>query len=296
MNEILCFDENGDSIDKLSQWDTNLELFINWEYSVTPIFHFYNTNSRKILVVKGLINSEKNTAQASIPNILLQESYPIIVFVYLEQETATGYLKGESIYNFQIPVYEKPKPQDYKYVENTEYISWIKLEQNLTSRIEKIVARGNEVVGEYESALDHVLAVKDEVDNVKDEADTILDNINTSVSENKKVLKDITKVSEDVEEYGEELRSSILTQVSNATEQANDAKSEASSAKRYAREASSSVQSAQRYAEQAQKYAEQAHKTSDILYLEERVSKLESVSTVETNIASVENLKDYLGI
>jgi hypothetical protein len=124
MNEILCFDANGNSIDKLSQWDTNMELFINWEYSVTPIFHFCNTNSKRILVVKGTVDSEDGTiSKANIPNILLQEASPIVVYVYMEKDTPTGYLTGETIYSFQIPVREKPKPVDYKYFENTEYTS-----------------------------------------------------------------------------------------------------------------------------------------------------------------------------
>lgn len=151
MNEILAFDSKRNTIEKFVQWDNNLEMYINWDYlDITPIFHFTNTRSDRILVVKGeVIQTDIDiVAKANVPNILLTESYPVMAYVYLEEEEGDiGYAKGETIYTIRIPIEEKPRPEDYKYFENTEYISWMKLEQEVRYRIEKLIVEGNEALG-----------------------------------------------------------------------------------------------------------------------------------------------------
>lgn len=139
MYEIMCFDKNRNTIERLTQYDTNKVLYINWDYDIAPIFQFSNTKSDRVLVVKSeLIKDEMNTmAKVNIPNVLLTEAYPIEVYVYLEQETDFGYIEGDTVYTAIIPVDKKDKPEDYKYFENTEYISWVKLEEELAYRIRK---------------------------------------------------------------------------------------------------------------------------------------------------------------
>lgn len=281
MNEILCFDANGNSIDKLAQWDTNLELYINWEYSVTPIFHFSNTNSKRILVVNGTIDGA--VAKANIPNILLQEASPLVVYVYLEKDTPSGYLTGETIYNFKIPVHEKAKPEDYEYFENTEYISWVQLEKLMTQRIDNLVNRGSSVVGEYESALAQIEGIRN---NVRDTANEVFD----SVTENKKVLYD----TEIALANAVEAENNAREQVVEATNQAEIAKQQADATKEDAVEVASNVELAKGYAEQSKKYSEKAKEVSDIADLEERVTELEQASSL--NVASIEEIKAFLGI
>ena len=139
MYEIMCLDKNGNSIDRLTQYDTNQVIYINWDYgNINPVFQFSNMNSEKILVVKG--NVENGRAKANVPNILLTESSPIEVYIYLEQEDGNGLINGETIYKSIIPVDEKDKPEDYKYFENTEYLSWVELERQLKYRINKLEA------------------------------------------------------------------------------------------------------------------------------------------------------------
>lgn len=142
MHKIMCFDENGNTIDRLTQYDINQTLYINWDYSVSPVFQFSNEKNDRILVVKGeIIKGDLNTvAKVNIPNILLTEAYPIKIYVYLEQESETGYLEGNTVFNSIIPVNKKDKPEDYEYFENTEYISWVKLEEELMHRINKLDA------------------------------------------------------------------------------------------------------------------------------------------------------------
>lgn len=120
-NRINCFDLNGNSIDNFTQWDTNQTIYIeDWNYNSTPVFHFCNPKSDVALVVKGSIEKD-NRAKVDIPNVFLQEAYPIIIFVYLENDTS-----GKTIYVLEIPVKRKPKPHDYEYTENIDYMSWTK--------------------------------------------------------------------------------------------------------------------------------------------------------------------------
>lgn len=286
MNEILCFDSYGDSIDKLVQWDTNLELYINWNYSETPIFHFSNANSQRILVIKGVINAEDKTAKANIPNILLQESSPLTVYVYLEKksnESPTAHLKGETIYTFKIPVHAKEKPEDYEYTENTEYISWMEFEKNMQNRVDNLVTRGNTVVGEYETALAQIEGIRDIVISTADEVDSDKVYIDRVLSQIDAKLAETNKSEDNASSYAEEAKTQAEVSANQASlSQANVIKTD------------DNVALAKEYADKAQKYAEQAHEESDILYLEERVSRLEQVSGV--NVVTLEEIKAYLGI
>lgn len=143
MVRVLCLDSLGNSIDYFTQWDVNQTIYIDdWDYDFTPIFHFCNTKSKEALVVKGQIVG--NQIKSSVPNILLQSAYPVIVFVYLENDTS-----GTSIYMSEIPVRHKPKPEDYEYTENIEYVSWVKLE----AEAEEFIAQLKSDKEEYEKTL-----------------------------------------------------------------------------------------------------------------------------------------------
>ena len=157
MYEIMCFDEYGNSIDEFSQWDTNRIMYIDWEHSCEPIFQFGNTKSDRLLVVKGRITGDKpnKIAEVNVPNILLQQAYPIIGFVYLESEVDgnENYYTGKTAYNFKIPVRAKLKPDDYKYTENTEYVSWFKLESKARTYLAELEVETNRFKAEYEDTL-----------------------------------------------------------------------------------------------------------------------------------------------
>ena len=154
MHEIMCFDKYGNSIDEFVQWDINRMMYIDWEYNCIPIFQFGNTKSDRLLVVKGRIieDETKKIAEVNVPNIMLQQAYPIIGFVYLESEVNgdDNYYNGKTIYKFKIPVRAKAKPQDYKYSENTEYISWIKLKDEAREYLDELKNEVDNFLNEYE--------------------------------------------------------------------------------------------------------------------------------------------------
>lgn len=157
MYEIMCFNEYGNSINEFVQWDTNRVMYIDWEHNCIPIFQFGNTKSDRLLVVKGRIieDETKKIAEVNVPNILLQQAYPIVGFVYLETEVDgnENYYAGQTVYNFKIPVRAKVKPEDYKYTENTEYISWINLESEARAYLAELEVETNRFKAEYEDTL-----------------------------------------------------------------------------------------------------------------------------------------------
>ena len=157
MYEIICFDKYGNSIDEFVQWDINRQLYINWEHDCTPIFQFGNTKSDRLLVVRGRLIEEDGLtiAEVNVPNILLQQPYPVLCFVYLENEVDgdEGYFVGKTVFNFNIPVKKKKKPEDYKYQENTEYISWVNLEAEAKTFIAELELETHRIITELEDAL-----------------------------------------------------------------------------------------------------------------------------------------------
>lgn len=208
MYEIMCFDEYGNSIEEFVQWDINRVMYIDWEHSCTPIFQFGNTKSDRLLVVKGRIieDETKTIAEVNVPNILLQQPYPIIGFVYLENEVDgnEGYFAGKTIYNFKIPVRAKKKPEDYKYQENTEYISWINLEAQAKAYLAELEVETNRFKEEYKDALGDAKENAERAIQAAEEAKVSEDNAKDSEN-NAKTSEEAAKLSEIASKTSEEV-------------------------------------------------------------------------------------------
>ena len=206
MYEIMCFDEYSNSINEFAQWDTNRVMYIDWEHNCVPIFQFGNTQSDRLLVVKGRIieDETKKIAEVNVPNILLQQAYPIIGFVYLETEVDGNdhYYAGKTVYNFKIPVRAKVKPQDYKYTENTEYISWINLEAEAREYLAELEIATNEFMVEYEDILGTARENADRAVQAANEAKMSEDNAKVSENAAKK-SENNAKASENVAKASE---------------------------------------------------------------------------------------------
>lgn len=143
MIEIDCYDLQGNSIDYVTQWDINQVLYIeDWKHDEMPIFHFCNKNSKMSLVVVG--EKDENRIKAKIPNILLQEPYPITAFLYKANDES-----GTTVYATRIPINKKPKPNDYEYEDNAEHISWAKLEAEAVAFLNRL----ENTTKEYETTL-----------------------------------------------------------------------------------------------------------------------------------------------
>lgn len=108
------------------QWDIDRRIIIS-DPTVDNV-HFCNRTDDCSLVVK--VYEEDGKRLADVPNILLQESWPIHVYAYC----GSRYTKQEAIYK----VNPRSKPADYVYTE-TEVATWSKLEQRMDN-IENFVS------------------------------------------------------------------------------------------------------------------------------------------------------------
>lgn len=121
MYEVPCLDLNGDTINKLYQWDIDQKIVINLEgcdvnyLKNAPEVHFCNSSRKEALVVRSTV-SNHDTITVDVPNILLQEAYPLLVYVYLTDANDSSSQK--TILYSEIPVRKRAKPSDYLYVEN----------------------------------------------------------------------------------------------------------------------------------------------------------------------------------
>lgn len=121
MYEVPCLDINGDTINKFYQWDIDQKIAINLEgcdvnyLKNAPEVHFCNSSRKEALVVRSTV-SNHDTITVDVPNILLQEAYPLLVYVYLTDANDSSSQK--TILYSEIPVRKRAKPSDYLYVEN----------------------------------------------------------------------------------------------------------------------------------------------------------------------------------
>lgn len=121
MYEVPCLDLNGDTINKFYQWDIDQKIVINLEgcdvnyLKNAPEVHFCNSSRKEALVVRSTV-SNHDTITIDVPNVLLQEAYPLLVYVYLTDANDSSSQK--TILYSEIPVRKRAKPSDYLYVEN----------------------------------------------------------------------------------------------------------------------------------------------------------------------------------
>lgn len=133
MRNVKCYDSDGNILKLLYQWDCNQTLyFTGIPTSPTPVFHFCNKNSVEALVVNS--TRMDDGVIVDVPNILLQDSDPLIIFIYLN----TGNDGGRTIHAMQVPVVKRAKPDDYEYTDNTPIITASFVNARLSELISEI--------------------------------------------------------------------------------------------------------------------------------------------------------------
>lgn len=118
MYNIICYDSKGRTISNFTQWDLDQTITIKGlSPSKAPLIHFCNKNSTEALSIQSTLN-ESGDITAEVPNILLEESLVIEAYIFETDGNA-----GKTLLKISIPVNSKPKPSDYIYSDNVEYIS-----------------------------------------------------------------------------------------------------------------------------------------------------------------------------
>lgn len=163
MYEVPCLDLNGDTINRFYQWDIDQKIVIDLNgcderyLQNPPEVHFSNSSRKEALIVRSTVkySGDDVAAQddgvatmhagdiiiADIPNILLQEPYPILVYVYLTDADDSSSQK--TILYSEIPVRKRAKPSDYLYVENITRITAEMIKKEIESSTE--TARTNAI-------------------------------------------------------------------------------------------------------------------------------------------------------
>ena len=150
MTTVKLFDRNGLEIDHLTRWDYNVKLQIyDFPFDVAPICHFAKRLDKKCLVVTSTISN--GIVTVDIPNILLTDENKTGQFTMFVFLTDIDGNTGRTIYQVDLPVAPKPKPDDYEYSDNVEVI-----ELNvLRAKLESLIAQTEETLDERIDTLEN---------------------------------------------------------------------------------------------------------------------------------------------
>lgn len=162
MYEVPCLDLNGSTINRFYQWDIDQKIVIELKgcddryLQNPPEIHFTNVSRTEALIVRSTVSYSRSdiesyndeatknagdTIVADVPNILLQEPYPLLVYVYLTDADDSSSQK--TILYSEIPVRKRAKPSDYLYVENITRITAEMIKKEIESSTE--TARTNAI-------------------------------------------------------------------------------------------------------------------------------------------------------
>ena len=104
MENIVCYDSDGEILEYYTQWDTGQKLTIKGaDMSTAPVFHFLNAYITTAYVSQSKISGGGITVD--IPDILLQYDVPLIIYIQ--------YDPGTTEYSIRIPIRPRVKPSDY---------------------------------------------------------------------------------------------------------------------------------------------------------------------------------------
>lgn len=206
-NMLQIYSPDGIVIHNLTQWDAGQSFYIFNEFNLTeaPLFHFCNSQSEEALIVTATLSDNKITVD--IPNILLQEPYSIIAYMYCYSSDTSA----RSIIAIKIPVRRRPKPSQYKYVENIEVTSMKRVEaqlNNLISRAETnttkleetqtvvttLITDATEATNNASVAAKDANAAKDAANTAADRANKAADDANEAAHNANYSVEDVTKL------------------------------------------------------------------------------------------------------
>lgn len=143
---VECFDTHDEPISHYTQWDINQTLKIvlygmdDGYMKNAPYVHFANIKSSEALVVRSTLQGD-DTVLVDIPNQLLQESYPLLIYVYLNDSSDAS--SQRTIVKIEIPVHKRARPSDYEYVENINRITAEAIKQDIYDDFMDEVRGGN---------------------------------------------------------------------------------------------------------------------------------------------------------
>ena len=118
MEKIKCYDENGNYVDTLVQWDQGQIVYIdNLENGAIPNVHFAFQSNDVSWEFSNITSLSNNKIKINIPNVVMQSHGRLHLFFY--------YGNGNTYttkYVAIIIIREKPRPDDYDHASLIETI------------------------------------------------------------------------------------------------------------------------------------------------------------------------------
>lgn len=118
------------------------------------VFEYRNANR---YIKQSNITRDMETITVSVPNILLQEPYPLLVYVYLTDSNDVS--SQRTVLYAEIPVRKRAKPHDYMYVENITKVSSESIKNEI---LESTKATRKDAINKINDAVKNA---KQEIDN-----------------------------------------------------------------------------------------------------------------------------------
>lgn len=146
MFDVDCLDTYDNHLEYLTQWDINqkLKIVLNGcsdDYlGIAPEIHFANSKSTEALVVRSTVQ-DGNTIVVDIPNSLLQDYYPLLVYVYLS-DNRDAYAQ-KTIIKLEIPIRKRVRPSEYDYIENIDHITAEQIKREVQQEISSGMQNGS---------------------------------------------------------------------------------------------------------------------------------------------------------
>lgn len=136
---ILSVDRGGKyRVESLYQWDKNQKLEISGlTVPNTPEIHFVNKSMSEALVRQAKKDAN-GVIIVDIPNVILEKSLPIDVYICAYEDDLFS-----TLYALQIPVKARTKPSDYVYEKEDEILSFNALNNRLETTVGDAIASVN---------------------------------------------------------------------------------------------------------------------------------------------------------
>lgn len=129
MEKIQIYNVDGEYVDSLIQWDQGQTVYIdNLESGAVPNVHFAFSGNEVSWEFSGITSLSNNKIKINIPNALMQTHGRLYLFFY--------YGSG-NVYTTKyvgiITIKEKPKPEEYTYIDDGTGVSVSQLKADITS-------------------------------------------------------------------------------------------------------------------------------------------------------------------
>ena len=139
MGNIIPYDADGNVIKRLTQWDTDVYVYVTDDsFTSTSELEFSTRKSKLAFTMDTTYSS--GTLSAKIPNIILAKGEQILAYIRND---------GMTIGGFVIPVTPRNKPSDLVYYGDDEYLSLRVIRDKIDSIDEDYETAISEFLTEY---------------------------------------------------------------------------------------------------------------------------------------------------